>query len=199
MGTRQFTGWSLGMYDFDNDGWKDLFFSLSHLAELGHYMGRDSTLPNRVFRNVEGRRFEDVSAGAGPDFQLAAMHRGAAFADFDNDGRMDAVVTVPNGPAKLFHNVTGGGGHWLALKLRGTRSNRQGLGATVRVELADGRKLYNHATTSVGYASASEPLVRFGLGSSRRAERIEIRWPGGGTQALSNVAADRVVEVVEER
>ena len=197
LGTRQLTGWSLGMYDFDNDGWKDLFFALSHLAELGRYLGRDSALANRVFRNVEGTRFEDVSAAAGPDFQKIAMHRGAAFADFDNDGRIDAVVSVLNGPAKLFHNITATDSHWLALKLEGRRSNRQGLGARVKVTLPDGRVLYNQATTAVGYASSSEALVRFGMGANRTAKEIEIQWPGNGTQRLTNVAADRILPVIE--
>ena len=197
MATRQLTGWSLGMFDFDNDGWKDLFFGLSHLAELEQYLGRDSALPNRVFRNIEGKRFEDVSATAGPDFQRAAMHRGVAFADFDNDGRVDAVVTALNGPAKLYHNITASPSHWLALKLRGVRSNRQGLGATVHVHLADGMDLYNSATTAVGYASASEPLVRFGLGSNRQAQSVEIRWPNGEVQRLTAVQADQILEVVE--
>jgi hypothetical protein len=133
MGTRQFTGWSLGMYDFDNDGWRDLFFALSHFPALERYLGRGAALANRVFRNLGGRRFEDVSAGAGADFQLPALHHGAAFADFDNDGRIDAVVTTLDGPVKLFHNITAGAGHWLAVRLRGTRSNRQGLGAGVSV------------------------------------------------------------------
>jgi hypothetical protein len=198
MGTRQFTGWSLGMYDFDNDGWKDLFFALSHLSQLDRYMGLDSILPNRVFRNVEGKRFVDVSAAAGPDFQQAAIHRGVAFADFDNDGRVDAVVSVVNGPAKLFRNVTGGESNWLAIRLRGRRSNRQGLGAVVHVHLPDGRDLHNQAATTVGYACSSEALVRFGLGSNRAADRIEIRWPGGGVQQIANVAAGRIVDVVEE-
>jgi hypothetical protein len=198
MGTRPLTGWSLGMYDFDNDGWKDLFFALSHLSQLDRYLGRDSALPNRVFRNVEGKRFEDVSAGAGPEFQQAGMHRGVAFADFDNDGRIDAVVSVVNGPAKLFRNVTGGDAHWLAIRLHGRRSNRQGLGAVVHVRLPDGRDLYNHATTTVGYACSSEALVRFGLGSNRVAQSIEIRWPGGGVQQISNIAGGRIVDVVEE-
>jgi hypothetical protein len=197
MGTRQLTGWSLGMYDLDNDGWKDLFFALSHLAELGRYMGRDSALPNRVFRNVEGKRFEDVSGGAGPEFQQAAMHRGVAFGDFDNDGRVDAVVSVLNGPAKLFHNVSPGGAHWLGIRLRGVHSNRQGLGAQVEVRLGNGRRLYNQATTAVGYASSSEPLVRFGLGSEKKVERVVVRWPGGGVQEIADVSADRVHEIVE--
>ncbi len=198
MATRQFTGWSLGMYDLDNDGWKDLFFALSHLAQMDRYQGTDSTLPNRVFRNIEGKRLQDVSAAAGPDFQRAAMHRGVAFADFDNDGRIDAVVSVVNGPAKLFHNVSEGGSHWLALRLRGRRANRQGLGAVVHVHLPDGRDLYNEATTTVGYACSSEALVRFGLGANREAEQVEVRWPGGTIQEARRVAADRVVEIVEE-
>jgi enediyne biosynthesis protein E4 len=198
MGTRPLTGWSLGMYDFDNDGWKDMFFALSHLAQLDRYLGSDSALANRVFRNLGGKRFEDVSSGAGPGFQRAAMHRGVAFADFDNDGRIDAVVSVVNGPAKLFRNVTGGESHWLAIRLRGRRSNRQGLGAVVHAHLPDGRDLYNQATTAVGYASSSEPLVRFGLGTNRVAERIEVRWPGGGRQQVYNVVADRIVEIVEK-
>lgn len=198
MGTRRFTGWGLGMYDFDNDGWKDLFFALSHLAQLDRYLGSDSALPNRVFRNIEGRRFEDVSAAAGPEFQEPAMNRGVAFGDFDNDGRIDAVVSVINGPAKLFRNITEARSHWLAIRLRGRRSNRDGLGATVHVHLPDGRDLYNVATTAVGFASSSEPLVRFGLGANRSVEKIEIRWPGGARQQVANVAGDRIVEIAEE-
>lgn len=197
MGTRQFTGWSLGMYDFDNDGWKDLFFGLSHLAELEKYLGRDSALPNRVFRNVEGKKFEDVSAGAGPDFQRPAMHRGVAFADFDNDGRVDAVVTVLNGPAKLFRNVSSGTANWLALRLRGRQSNRMGLGATIHARLADGGDLYNQATTAVGYASSSEAIIRFGLGANKTAKWIEIRWPSGTIQRLADVAANQILQVDE--
>lgn len=197
MATRQFTGWSLGMYDLDNDGWKDLFFGLSHLSQIDRSAGTDAALPNRVFRNLGGQRFEDVSAATGPDFQLPAMHRGVAFADFDNDGRIDAVVSVVNGPAKLFHNISDAPSHWLAVRLRGTRANRQGLGAVVHVHLADGRDLYNHATTSVGYASSSESLMRFGLGSSA-VERLEIRWPGGETQTITSVGIDRIVDVVQE-
>ena len=199
LGTRQFTGWGLGMYDFDNDGWKDIFFAMAHFTQLGHFLGRDAALPNRVFRNLGGTRFEDVSASAGLGFQQAGLYRGVAFADFDNDGRVDAVVTSMNGAAKLFHNISAGGSHWLAVKLRGVKSNRQGLGATIRVVLPDGRSLYNHATTAVGYGSSSEAIVRFGLGANRRADLLEIQWPGGMKQAVKNVEADRILEVAEER
>jgi hypothetical protein len=195
--TRPFTGWGLALYDFDNDGWKDLFVATAHFTQLGKYLGRDAALPNRVFRNEDGKRFVDVSAGAGADLQRAAFNRGVAFADFDNDGRVDLVVSCMNAPAKLFRNVSPGAGHWLALRLRGVHANRQGLGATVRVTLPDGRTLYNHATTAVGYGSSSEPLVRFGLGSNKKVEKVEVHWPGGGRQEVRNVAVDRVMEVVE--
>jgi enediyne biosynthesis protein E4 len=197
MATRQLTGWSLGMYDFDNDGWRDLFFTVSHFPALDGYIGRTAAQPNRVFRNIEGQRFEDVSASAGPDFQRSALHHGAAFADFDNDGRIDVAVTTLDGPVKLYRNVTKGG-HWLAIRLRGTRSNRDGLGAVVTVSLPDGRVLTGQATTSVGYASSSEPLVRFGLGTQREVSKIQVRWPGGGTQELTKTSADRIIEIAQD-
>ena len=196
MPTRQLTGWSLGLYDFDNDGWRDLFAAVSHFPSFERYIGKSAAQPNRIFRNVDGR-FEDVSAAAGPDFQLPALHHGAAFADFDNDGRIDAVVTTLDGQVKLFHNATPDAGHWLAVKLRGTHSNRQGLGAVVQLILADGRTLTGHATTSVGYASSSEPLVRFGLGAHPAAGKITVRWPGGATQEqpFDPLHIDRVIEI----
>ena len=107
------------------------------------------------------------------------------------------MVSNVNGPARLFHNISPNPGHWLALKLTGTRSNRDGIGARVAITLPSGRKLYNHCTTSVGYASASEPLVRFGLGKETSAKQIEVRWPSGQVQNLQNVHADQVLKVRE--
>jgi enediyne biosynthesis protein E4 len=195
--TNQLTGWGMGLFDFDNDGWKDLFFANSHFPQLNRYLGTQSELSNRIFRNAGKGRFVDASATAGASFGVKALYRGAAFADFNNDGLVDVVVTALNGPTKLFLNTTSGSGHWLAVKLMGTKSNRDGLGARICLTTPDGRKLYNHATTSVGYASSSEKLVRFGLGKEDRAQSVEIRWPSGKIQRVENIAVDRVLEIRE--
>lgn len=195
--TRRLTGWAAGMFDFDNDGWKDLFFANAHFPELGRFLGGPAALANSIFRNTGSGRFEDVSAAAGTDFQAPAFYRGAAFADFDNDGKVDVVVTAIGSEARLLRNVTSTPNHWIAFRLRGRKSNRDGIGARVRVSLADGRSLFNHVTTSVGYASSSELVVRFGLGRETSAREVEITWPGGAVQKLNGVAGDRIVEVRE--
>ena len=197
VASRPLTGWGIGLYDFDNDGFKDIFTANAHFPAMEQSLGREPSLPNSLFRNLGGGRFEDVSKTAGSDFQVIGQHRGIAFADFDNDGHVDTVVTNVNGPARLFHNVTPNSGHWLAIKLTGTRSNRDGIGAKVTVTLPDGRELSNHCTTSVGYASSSEPLVRFGLGKEMRVTRVEIHWPSGQVQELKNVVGDEVLKVRE--
>jgi len=197
VATRALTGWGIGLYDFDNDGFKDVFTANAHFPALEESLGTAAALPNALFRNRGDGRFEDVSKTAGTDFQLAGQYRGVAFADFDNDGRLDAVISNVDGAARLFRNVTSSSGHWLALQLTGTRSNRDAIGAKVSVTLPSGRKLYNHCTTSVGYASSSEPLVRFGLGNETVAKVIEIHWPSGQVLQLQNVSADKVVKVRE--
>jgi hypothetical protein len=195
--THELTGWGLGLYDFDNDGSKDLFLAASHFPGSEPYAHSPAALPNHVLRNVGDGAFEDVSLLAGRDFQRPSLYHGAAFADLDNDGRIDVVVTALNSPARLFRNTSPGPAHWIALRLKGTRSNRSGLGAKVRLTLPNGAVEYNHATTSVGYASSSEPLVRFGLGPYDAAQEISIHWPSGRVQVLTGVRADRVVEVEE--
>jgi len=195
--TNQLTGWGMGIFDFDNDGWKDLFFANSHFPQLNRYLGKESELANSVVRNTGNGRFEDGSGKAGAAFGEKALYRGAAFADFDNDGRVDVVVTALNGPARLFRNTTAGSGHWLGIRLTGSKSNRDGLGARICVTDGSGRKLYNHATTSVGYASSSEKIVRFGLGKELTVKTVEVRWPSGLVQTVENIAADRIVEIRE--
>jgi enediyne biosynthesis protein E4 len=196
LATRNLTGWGMGMYDFDNDGHKDLFFAVSHFPGSEPQVHADQAMANHVLRNLGGGSFEDVSSLAGRDFQQRALYHGAAFADLDNDGRVDVVVSAVNGPLKIFRNSSPAG-HWVALRLVGTKGNREGLGARVRVTLPTGNVMYNHATTSVGYASSSEPLVRFGMGPYDYAPEIEIRWPGGQAQTLKNTKADQVLTVRE--
>ena len=126
--TSQMSGWGNGMVDFDNDGWKDLFVARSNVLDniSGLVPERQYQERNSVFRNLGNGKFKDVSSGAGPDFAKEAAHRGVAFGDIDNDGRVDAVVTVLNGTVKLFHNVSSNDNHWILLKLIGTKSNRDG-------------------------------------------------------------------------
>ena len=197
--TRTMSGWSNGIFDFDNDGWKDLFVARGNVLDNVALLGsRRYEEPNTVFRNRGNGKFEDVSAEAGPDFQEAAPHRGAAFGDLDNDGRIDAVVTTLNGKARYFHNISRNNSHWILLKLVGTKSNRMGLGAQIRITGEDGMKQYNQVTTAAGYASASDSRVHFGLGASKIIREIEIKWPSGIHQVLRDVAADRIL-TIEER
>jgi hypothetical protein len=153
--------------------------------------------PNSVFRNLGNGKFEDASAAAGPDFQVESPHRGVAFGDLDNDGRVDMVVSVLNGPVKLFHNTSPVKNHWIALALTGTKSNRMGLGAQVHITTDDGQQQWNEVTTAVGYACSSDPRVHFGLGSNARIKQLEIRWPSGRKQVMMNVEADRIVSIQE--
>ncbi|HUE20573.1 MAG TPA: CRTAC1 family protein [Bryobacteraceae bacterium] len=204
MDTFEMSGWGNGIADLDNDGWKDLFVARSNVDDNVHeFSPRMYEEPNAVFRNVGqvgntgNGKFKNVSATAGTDFQIPGAHRGVAFGDLDNDGRIDAVVSVLNGPAKIFHNTTQNGNHWILLKLTGTKSNRMGIGAKIRLTAADGSVQYNHCTTSVGYASSSDSRVHFGLGANAMVGEIQITWPSGIRQVLRDVAADRVVTVTE--
>jgi hypothetical protein len=190
--SRVYSGWSIGMCDFDNDGWKDIFTANAHVSdrvelfEATQYKQHDS-----VFRNVGAGRFEDVSASAGLVGSVRA-HRGAAFADFNNDGRIDVVASSLGETPEIWRNATPNSNGWLIVKLRGTRSNRDGIGAVVRTT---GQT--NHMTTSVGYASSSDFGVHFGTGQRKLVEELEIRWPSGVRQVLRNVKTNQVIEAVE--
>lgn len=183
----QNSGWGVGLHDFDNDGWKDLFASQSHV--LDNVERIDSSLrylePPGLYRNAGGR-FERAPL---PPLQSAAG-RGVAFGDLNNDGWMDAVISVLGGRPLVLRGRPGNA-HWLTLLLEGTRSNRDGIGATVRVA---GQTVY--ATTSGSYLAASDKRVHFGLGALARVD-VEIDWPSGKKQKLEGAAADQILKVRE--
>ncbi len=186
--SQPWSGWSCAFVDFDNDGWRDFFVANGDLDVGGPQ-------PNRLFRNNGRGHFVDVSSEAGPAMQVARLHRGAAFADFNNDGRVDVVVSALNEPLEVLMN-RGPRRRWLHLKLRGTRSNRSALGARVSCRTKSSQQVA-WVANSVGYASASDLRVHFGLGADALATEIEVRWPGGKIQKLEEVAADQVLELVE--
>jgi hypothetical protein len=191
--TNQRSGWGIGLFDFNNDGWKDLFTANSHVNDTVEiFEAAKYKLANSIFANAGDGTFRDVSSDAGVDFQLTRAHRGAAFADFNNDGKIDVVVSALGEPAELWQNVSPDDNSWLILKLRGVKSNRDGIGARIRIG-----NQYNHMTANVGYASSSHTGLHFGLGKAKQAARIEIRWPGGIEQVLTNVRANQVLQVTE--
>ena len=195
--TSRLTAWGAGEYDFDNDGYKDLFTAnadiLDNAMEVAH---RQYALPNGLYRNKGNLAFEDLSSTAGRSFSVPAAHRGAAFGDLNNDGNVDIVVTVLNGPPKILMNRTKNKNHWMILKLVGVKSNRDGLGTKVKITTGFGSQ-YNEATTTVGYNSSSDKRVHFGLGAAAVVDSIELTWPSGIKQVLKNVKADQIVTVTE--
>jgi len=195
--TSRSTAWGVGIFDFDNDGNKDMFTAnsdiLDNSMELAH---RPFALPNRVFRNRGSLKIEDVSLSAGPSFQVPAAHRGAAFGDLNNDGKIDAVVTVLNGSPEIWMNRSSDHNHWISLNLVGVKSNRDGLGTKVKITTNLGSQ-YNQATTAVSYNSSSDKRVHFGLGSVAVVDSVELAWPSGTCQVLKNIKADQVLTVTE--
>jgi enediyne biosynthesis protein E4 len=184
--SRDWSGWSCGFTDFDNDGCLDIF-----LACGGVEMNEPQI--NRVLQNAGGK-FVDVSSGAGQDFQVARVHRGAAFADFDNDGRIDVAVTSINGPVELWMNRTPMQ-HWLQLKLEGTRSNASGIGAKI-VCRSSQRTQTCMVSSSVGYGCSSDSRVHFGLAEERTVS-LEIHWPSGTVQQMRDVKCDQRLSIQE--
>jgi hypothetical protein len=197
MLTRKKTGWSTGIYDLNNDGWKDVFVASGDVMDPRGVLGGNVPQPNTLLVNVGGGSFADGSDTAGEEFRTRrAVHRGVAFGDLDDDGRVDAVVTALSGPTELWRNVTPGENHWLLVSVLGTASNRDGIGTKIAITTASGTQ-HNHVTTAVGYGCASEPRVHFGLGKDAVIERIEVAWPSGAVQTFEDVAADQVFSIRE--
>ena len=189
-------GYSPTIADFDNDGWKDLFVTRGHVQSLGYASRVPVEQNNTVFQNLGGMKFRALTAEAGLAAQPARRHRGSAVGDLNHDGRLDVVVSALAAPAEIWINDSPGENHWLELTLEGTKSNRDAIGARIKV-LAGGKAQYNQVVFAAGYASSSAGPVHFGLGANRVAESVEIRWPSGVIQELKDVAADRIVKVKE--
>jgi enediyne biosynthesis protein E4 len=196
--TLQNSGWGTKFADFDNDGRRDLFVAQGHVLDTVSRarQGFDYLQPPLLLRNQDSS-FVDVSASLGPAFARPAAGRGAAFADLDDDGDVDIVVANLDGPPTLLRNDGGQANHWLTVSLQGTRSNRQGIGAIVSVVDEHGLTQSGICSTSSSYQSASDGRVHFGLGGAKTVRRVEVRWPSGAVQVLKEIAADRILAVVE--
>jgi hypothetical protein len=195
--TLMHSGWGVHFIDYDNDGLKDLLITQGHdldTIEL-NYPQLHYKEPMLLARNT-GKGFVDVSAVSGDVFKQAWVGRGLAVGDIDNDGRIDAVVTTNDGPAYVLRNETPTANHWLTLALTGHRSNRDAIGAVIKLTTTAGPQ-YVTVSTAGSYLSSSDKRAHFGLGAVTAAKSIEIRWPSGIVQRLENVRADQILKVDE--
>jgi hypothetical protein len=195
------SGWSAKILDIDDDGWKDLFAAGSHVVDNVTLYNPTASYEEGSFlyRNTGDGSFEDLSTRVGPDLGVRGAWRGVAVADLDNDGTLEVAVSRLNGSAALFVKHGGAANHWILLDLQGTRSNRDGIGARVKLALPSGRILYGHVTTANGIYSASDKRVHFGLGAEPAIASLEIIWPSGAVQSIEAPAVDRVLHVVEPK
>jgi len=192
------SGWGAKFFDFDNDGWKDLFVAQGHVMDNiqttePHLRYRETPL---LLRNVDGH-FTDISLRGGPAFKNPIAARGAAFGDLYNNGAVDVVINVNNGQPVVLENRDGSGNHWLTIEAIGTTSNRDGIGTRIRVVTKTGPAQYAMVSSASSYLSASDKRVHFGLGRNARAEAVDLTWPSGKIQRLEHVAADRTLRVRE--
>jgi hypothetical protein len=181
--------WASGVYDYDNDTWPDIMIfhgGLIHMVPQEH----------SLFRNLGGGKFAEVSREAGPVMDVKTVARGGCFADYDNDGKVDAFMVNLGARGTLLHNVSTNSNHWIAIKLEGTKSNRDGIGAKLEI-VSDGRKQVAERVAGSGYMSQDDGRVHFGLGKASTIDKLTVRWPSGKEQVLEKVAGDRVLTVRE--
>jgi hypothetical protein len=185
--TRMLVGFGTKFIDVANRGWLDLVIANGHIHDnqdlidkMTHYRQ-----PMQLFWNEEGQQFRDRSQDAGPGFTTPGVGRGLAIADFDDDGRTDIVITDRAGPVRVLFNHAPKPGNWIRVTLKGTKSNRMGLGARVTV-IAGNAKWTSECTTAGSYLSASDPRLHFGLGTNRSVDRVEVLWPSGRTSVAKS-------------
>jgi hypothetical protein len=191
------SGWGVRFFDYDNNGWKDMLIAQGHDLDTVQktYPQLRYREPMLLLRNG-GESWIDVSSESGPIFHEAWAARGMAIGDINNDGRIDAVVTTNGGPAHILMNETPTQNHWLTLRLVGHKSNRDGIGAVVKVTTSQGPQWVT-VSTAGSYLSSSDPRPHFGLGPDAVAMSVEIHWPSGIVQTLKNVRGDRIVQIDE--
>jgi hypothetical protein len=190
-------GFGCFFFDYDNDGWQDIFVADGHIEDqIERVQKRVSYAePAHLFRNLGGGKFTEVTTQMGGAFAAPRVARAAAYADIDNDGFLDILLTTNAGPTYLFHNE-GGSNSSLRVKLVGTKSNRDGIGAVVRVA-AGSDKQWKMLRSGSSYLAQSELVLTFGLGAQSKADSVEIQWPSGQVDKLANVNAGQTVTVQE--
>ncbi len=195
--TFHLSGFGTRFMDYDNDGAGDLFMANGHVLDNIERYHADTKYaePKLMFRNVGGV-FENVSDQLGPDLLVPRVSRGAAVADFDNDGDLDILVSNNGQTPQLLRNDGGNANHWLEIFLIGTKSNRDGVGARVKLAAGD-LVLYDQRKGGMSYQSAQDPRLHFGLGQREKIDTLEITWPSGAVTKLSNVKADQIISVKE--
>jgi hypothetical protein len=187
-------------FDFDLDGYPDIFAANGHIEpDINRVQPKISYRePPLLFRNTGAGHFEDASNAVGADFRKPMVARGAAYADFDHDGDLDVLITNNGGPAVLFRNDGGNKNHWLTVRLAGSKSNRSGLGAVVRVESPSGKQ-WQTVHSGSSYCSQSNLALTFGLGRDSSVTSVAVEWPSGARQQFKNVAANRSITIDEAR
>jgi hypothetical protein len=192
-------GFGCFFFDYDNDGWPDVFVADGHIEDAIERVQKRVRYaePAHLFHNLGGGKFEEVTARMGKAFAAPRVARAAAYADIDNDGFLDILLTTNGGPAYLFHNE-GGTNHSLRIKLVGTKSNRDGIGAVVRVNSGNNKdKQWKMLRSGSSYLAQSELVLTFGLGAQTKADTVEIQWPSGQVDKLTNINAGQTVTVQE--
>jgi hypothetical protein len=192
-------GFGCFFFDYDNDGWPDILIADGHIEnEIERVQKRVSYAePPHLFRNLGNGKFEEVTAKVGAGFAAPKVARGAAYADIDNDGALDILLTTNGGPAHLYRSG-GTTNQSLRVKLVGTKSNRDGIGAVVRVTAGSDKQWLTMKSGS-SYLSQSELVLTFGLGSKTKADTIEVQWPSGQVDKLSNIAAGQTITIQEAK
>src|SRR5690348_4658341 len=195
----KYLGFGVGFFDYDNDGWKDLFIANGHVYSqlAGRKLHLTYKQPSLLYRNMKGVRFEDVSSRAGAAVQIPRVGRGCAFGDLDNDGDIDIVINNLDSPPTILRNEGGNRANWLQVKCIGTKSNRSAIGARVSVRVGD-RRLIDEVMSGGSYYSHNDLKLHFGLGSSKKADAVEVAWPSGIKTSIRNIDANQSITIEEK-